>query len=70
LPAARIAPNNPYSTVGFHMMKVLSWSSSVAPPNSTMIAKDSQCVTPARPCFQWIQASWATEAAIATAVAT
>jgi hypothetical protein len=52
------------------MMKLLSCSRSVAPPKTTMIASDSQCVALARPCFQWIHAIWAIDATIATPVAT
>src|SRR5882672_6826052 len=48
LPAARIAPNARYSTVGFHLMNVSSRKTSVAPPNTTMIASDSQ----------WMAATW------------
>ena len=50
-------------------MKVSSCSSSVAPPNTTMMASESQCTVETLPFFQWNQAICAIDATMATAVA-
>jgi hypothetical protein len=67
---ASTAPKSQYSTVGFHLMKVSSCRSSVAPPNSTMIARLAHSIGSTCRPRSLSHATWTKVAAIATPVAT
>src|ERR1019366_3333964 len=61
--------NIQYSMVGFHLMKVSSCSSSVAPPNTPTMAKLTHSIVSTLPCLNFVQMIWVVVAIIATRVA-
>ena len=69
-PADRTSANSQYSTVGFHLMKVSSCRNSVAPPNTTMMARLTQSMVSTFLPRSLSQPTWAKVAAMATPVAT
>ena len=59
----------PYSTVGFHLMKVSLWNQTVAAPSPTTSARLTHSMVSTRRPRARVKATWAAVATITTKVA-